>query len=82
MSCGTGGLFMNAYVYCWNLRPEAGLALELRVTAPSAVVARREIRRFLIDHAGASWTVECVTRETRCVPRTLLTLPPSQRRPS
>jgi hypothetical protein len=71
---------MNAYVYCWNLRPESGSGLEVRVTAPSAVVARREIRRFLFDHAGGSWHVECVSREASEVPRAQLTLPASSRR--
>jgi hypothetical protein len=68
-------LFVIAYVYRWSLRPEAGLTLELRVTAPSVVVARREIRRFLVAHDGVSWAIDCVTRETtrgRYAPRTLL----------
>lgn len=71
---------MNAYVYCWNIRPEAGLGLEVRVTATSAVVARREIRRFLLDHAGGSWHVECVTREATHAPLAQLTLPAEARR--
>jgi hypothetical protein len=55
---------VRAYVYRWSVRPEEGLILDIRVTAPNVVVARREVRRFLVDHDGASWTVECVTRET------------------
>ena len=70
---------MNAHVYRWTLRAEIGLALELRVTAPSVVVARREIHRFLVDHDGSSWIVECVSREATRAPHALLALPPASR---
>jgi hypothetical protein len=68
---------VNEYVYCWSLRPETGFALELRVTASSAIVARREVDRFLIDHDGDRWTVEAVRRDTERAPFTLVTLPTS-----
>lgn len=55
---------MIAYVYRWSIRPESGLMLELRVTAPNVVTARREVERFIVDHEGADWTVEHVSRET------------------
>ncbi len=54
---------MTAYVYRWSMRPENDLMLELQVTAPSVVIARREIQRFLVDHAGTDWSVERVSRE-------------------
>ena len=66
---------MHAYTYCWSLRPESGLTLELHVTAPNVAAARREIRRFLVDHDGGRWTVESVSREA-AGPRLLLALPP------
>ena len=66
---------MTEYVYRWNLRPEPTLAIELRVVAPSAAVARREMRRFLVDHDGSHWTIECVARETRTSPVAPLILP-------
>jgi len=69
---------MDVYVYCWRVRPEAGLTLDLRMTAPNVIVARREIRRFLVDHAGDGWTVECVTRETRLVPHLPVPVPPAR----
>lgn len=53
----------NDYVYRWNIQPEAGLSLELRVTARNVAVARREVRRFLVDHEGDSWAIESVSRE-------------------
>lgn len=55
---------MIAYVYRWSIRPESGLMLELRVTAPNVVTARREVERFIVDHEGGDWTVEHVSRET------------------
>lgn len=69
---------MNAYVYCWNLRPEEGLALELRVTASSVAVARRAVRRFVVEYEGAAWSVECVGRQPFDVSSPLLTPPPAQ----
>jgi hypothetical protein len=66
---------VKAYVYRWSMRPETGLTLDLRVTAPNAVIARREIRRFLVDHDGDSWTVECVTREITRAPYAPLPVP-------
>lgn len=68
---------MNAYVYRWILRPRAGLDLELQVTAPNVIVARREIRRFLVDHDGGAWAVEGVTREITRVLRPAQALPSS-----
>jgi hypothetical protein len=52
-------------VYLWSLRPEAGLAIEIRITAESAASARREVHRFLAEHDGATWEVECIAREAR-----------------
>lgn len=69
---------MNAYVYCWNLRPDEGLALELRVTASSVAVARRAVRRFLVEHDAVAWSVECVSRQTFDASFPLLTPPPAQ----
>jgi hypothetical protein len=40
------------------------------------VVARREIQRFLVDHEGSRWTVECVSREVARIPDVPLALPP------
>lgn len=54
---------MRVYTYCWKLRPGEGMPVELRVTAASMVVAHREVRRFLVDHDGADWTVDGVRRE-------------------
>ncbi len=62
-------------VYRWNLRPEKDLVLEVRVTAPSVAVARREIRRFLVAHDGSSWVVECVARESTHAAEVALPLP-------
>ena len=58
---------MTDHVYRWTLRPETGLALELRITAPSAIVARREMTRFLAEHDGSTWIVEQVSRESATV---------------
>lgn len=66
---------MKAYVYRWSLKPEVGLALELRVTASNVIRARREIHRFLVDHDGNTWTVERVSRETSGTTHTPLSLP-------
>ena len=79
MPSGEEGLFMNDYVYRWNIEPEHGFSLELRVTAKSVVVARREVRRFLDDHDGDSWTIESVSRETARAPYELFALPPETR---
>jgi hypothetical protein len=74
--------FVKAYVYRWSLRPRGDVAVELRMTAPSVVVARREVFRFLVDHGGGSWTIECVSRETSRAPFAMLALPSSPRRTS
>ena len=50
------------YVYSWWLAPREGLDVELRVEAPSAVVARREIAVFLEHHDGLGWTLRGVRR--------------------
>jgi hypothetical protein len=68
---------VHAYTYCWSLRPGSGLTLELHVTAPNVVIARRELRRFLFDHDGSGWTVECVSREVARIPHVPLALPPA-----
>lgn len=54
---------MTSFVYLWNLSPEAGLSLELRVVAERASIARREVRRFLSEHDGRNWRVESIRRE-------------------
>jgi hypothetical protein len=46
---------VSTSVYLWSLRPEAGLAIELRITAESVVIARREVHRFLVEHDGTAW---------------------------
>jgi len=63
---------MNDYVYRWNIRPEHGFTLELSVIAQSVVVARREVRRFMVDHEGDSWAIESVSRESTHAPYALL----------
>ena len=70
---------MNDYVYRWSIQPESGFSLELSVTAKSVVVARREVRRFLVDHEGGSWTIESVSREIIRAPYEPLALPPERR---
>ena len=70
---------MNTYVYRWSIQPENGFILDLRVTAESVVVAQREVRRFLVDHEGDSWTIESVSRETIHAPHDLLARPPVRR---
>ena len=52
----------HRYIYSWFLRPRRGLEVELRIEAPSAVVARREIAVFLQDHDGLAWTLDGVRR--------------------
>ena len=54
---------MNVYVYRWSIKPEARLTLDLRMTAPSFLVAQRVVHRFLKDHDGDSWSIEYVSRE-------------------
>ncbi len=71
-SRGQGVYAMNSNVYRWNLRPEAGLVIELRVTAESVLVARREVRRFLSEHDGDMWVVEGVAREASHAPHLLV----------
>ncbi len=71
---------MNVYVYHWSVRPQSGLVLDLRVTAPSVVVAQRQVRRFLIEHDGDTWAIECVDREVARVPLTPLAVPLRPRR--
>jgi hypothetical protein len=56
---------------------EAGLTINLRLTAPSVVVAQREIRRFILDHAGEAWTLESIARETSLVSNTTPPVAPS-----
>jgi hypothetical protein len=70
---------MNDYVYRWNIRPEHGFTLELSVTAQSVVVARREVRRFMVDHEGYSWTIESVSRESTHAPYAFLAQPKEKR---
>lgn len=70
---------MNDYVYRWSIQPEHGFSLELKVTAQSVVVARREIRRFLVAHEGDSWAIESVSREPTHVLDERLALPPERR---
>jgi hypothetical protein len=52
----------HRYVYSWRLRPRRGLEVELRIEAPSAAVARREVTLFLEHHDGLGWTVQGVRR--------------------
>lgn len=70
---------MHSSVYLWDLRPESGLSLELRVVADNASVARREVRRFLEAHDGISWRIESVSREALYVPRVMFDLPAPRR---
>jgi len=70
---------MNDYVYRWNIEPETGFHLELRVAAESVVVARREVQRFLVEHDGDAWTIESVSREVAHAPHEQLARPPGQR---
>jgi hypothetical protein len=59
---------VHAYVYRWSVRPGNGIAVELLVTAPSVVVARRQVHRFLVDHDGDGWAVDGVSREMKRSP--------------
>jgi hypothetical protein len=52
------------YVYSWRLRPRRGFEVELRVEAPSAIAARREVAIFLEHHDGLAWTLFDVQRWT------------------
>jgi hypothetical protein len=63
------GEIVNLYVYRWSIKPEVGLTLDLRMTAPSVLIAQREVHRFLEDHDGESWGIEYVTREHSTAPR-------------
>jgi len=74
-STANKGLIMTDYVYRWSIQPEHGFNLELRVTARSVAVARREVQRFLVDHEGSAWAIESVSRETEQVPHELFGLP-------
>lgn len=69
--------YMHSSVYLWSLRPEEGLYVELRIVASSALVARRELRRFLAEHDGTGWKVESVTRENDRRARPYCELPDS-----
>ena len=42
---------------------DVDVQVELRISAPSAVSAHREIVRFLAEHDGDTWSVESVSRE-------------------
>ncbi len=52
----------RVYVYSWRLRPRRGLEVEVRIEAPSAIVARREVALFLEDHKGLGWALGGVRR--------------------
>lgn len=54
---------MKSYVYHWTLSPELGVRVDVRITAFNAIVARRYVRRFLVDHDGVDWRIESVSRE-------------------
>ena len=71
---------MNDYVYRWNIQPETGFHLELSMAAENVVVARREVRRFLVDHDGDAWTIESVSREIAHAPQEQFARPLEQRR--
>lgn len=73
---------MNVYVYHWSIKPEAGLTLDLRMTAPSVLIAQREVRQFLVDHDGCSWSIEYVTRENSLAPRPPITTSRTDAAPS
>jgi hypothetical protein len=63
VDCNEEEITVTSAVYLFRLRPQAGFSVELRVTAPSVSVARREVRHFLEEHAGSTWLVERVARE-------------------
>jgi len=50
------------YIYGWQLRPEEDLEIEVRIEAPSVLIARREMALFLEHHDGLSWTICGVRR--------------------
>jgi hypothetical protein len=50
------------YVYCWTLRPDADLEIELRVRADSAGRARRALVRFVDAQAVGDWTICALSR--------------------
>lgn len=48
---------MFRYRYCWTLRSDADLEIEVRIFSEAAVGARRELTRFLADQPRGDWTV-------------------------
>lgn len=56
---------MNEYLYRWELSLEADLWVQLEVSAANAVIARRTVDRFLVEHDGLGWRVESVSRLAR-----------------
>ena len=73
------GCVVNPSVYLWSLRPEAGVDIELRITAENVSEARREFRRFLAEHDGSAWAVERVARETMRAPHEFISTSGSRR---
>jgi len=69
-------------VYRWSVRPGNGIGVELLVAAPSAVVAQRQVHRFLVEHGGDGWTVDGVSRETNRSPSAVPDLVPRGRHPA
>ena len=59
---------MSRYFYCWSLRTSSDMEIELKISAVSAIFARREVVQFLREHDGASWSVRSVTREVDSLP--------------
>ena len=56
---------MKTYEYIWQLQPESDLHLEVQVSAPSVLIARKRILNFLAEHDGAEWQIQSVSRTTQ-----------------
>ena len=50
------------YVYCWTMRPQANLEVELRVRASNAGSARREVAHFVDAQPAGDWTICGISR--------------------
>ena len=51
---------MNTYLYRFRLHPDSGIDVEVALSAPSALVARREIERIVVHARGRRWIVDRV----------------------
>jgi hypothetical protein len=56
---------MNAYVYCWDLRPRPDIRVKLQIEAVSASAAHRELEGFLCRHEARAWRAVASVAGTR-----------------